>query len=296
VKATHGLDDRPGECTLDGGGAEQDRRCRLVSGLGQPYGRRRADEPDLAAGLFFAGAIRDHGVAQLIGDRDTGGTGAEGDHRLILHRDAGDAGAGVHGGQHDRPGSLHVAEDPVAAAVGVQDLPRIFRVDGLEVQQRAGEQPRHRLHVARDEGVVILAATPGTPTAQVERIAAQCLVVGAGIERHGDHPAGADTGGSGVDRQLPRRYLDAADAPVTDAGDLLAIAAHDDVNVAGAQAEGGKGLLDVAGPVDRQVDPVRAAVLRRGLPDPIATAEAPAAAGASCLRWLGRPGPPSHAG
>jgi hypothetical protein len=46
------------------------------------------------------------------------------------------------------------------------------------------------------------------------------------------------------------------------AGDLLGVAAHDDVNVVGAQGEGGKGLLDVARPVDRQVDPVRAVVLR----------------------------------
>src|SRR6185436_5313762 len=102
-----------------------------------------------------------------------------------------DADAGVDGGQHYRPSSLHVAEDPVAAAVGMQDLPRIFRVEGVEVQQRAGERPRYRLHVTPDEGVVILAVTPGTPTAQIERIAAQCLVVGAGIERHGDHSAGA---------------------------------------------------------------------------------------------------------
>ena len=133
-----------------------------------------------------------------------------------------------------------------------------------------GNSLEHRLHVSPDEGVVILAATPGPPTAQVERIAAQGLVVGAGIERHGDHPAGADTAGRGVDRQLSRRYTDAADAPVTGAGDLFAIAAHDDVNVACAQAEGGKGLLDVAGPVDRQVDPVRAAVLRSGRPHPVA--------------------------
>ena len=39
------------------------------------------------------------------------------------------------GDQVDRPGSLPVvAEDPVAAAVGLQDLPRVFRAEGVEMQ------------------------------------------------------------------------------------------------------------------------------------------------------------------
>src|SRR5260370_21825894 len=106
--------------------------------------------------------------------------------------------------------------------------------------------------------------------AQVESADAQRVVVRAGIERQGDPPAGADTGGGGVDGQLSCRYLDAADGPVADARDVRGIAANDDVDVAGAQAKAGKGLLDVAGPVDRQVDLARAVRLLSARPSRLA--------------------------
>lgn len=171
----------------------------------------------------------------------------------------------------NRAAALHaVAEDAVVVTVGLQDLPRIFRSEVLEMQQRAGEQRCHRLDIPPDERVVIRAAAPSMPVAQIERVAAQCFVVGADIERHRDHPAGMDAGPGGVHGQLPCGGADAA-AEVTDAGDLLGVAAHDDVDITGVQAEGGKGPLDVARPVDRQINPARAAVLVRVLPDRLAS-------------------------
>ena len=133
------------------------------------------------------------------------------------------------------------------------------------MQQGVREQRRHSLDIPFDERVVILAAPPGMPVAQVQRVAQQCFVVGAGIERHRDHPVGVDTGSGGVGGQLPRGGAHAAAPPVADARDPLGVAAHDDIDVTCSQAEGGKGLLDVARPIDRQVNPSQAAVLVRVL-------------------------------
>ena len=96
---------------------------------------------------------------------------------------------------------------------------------------------------------------------QVERIAQQCFVVGAGIQRHRDHPAGVDTGRGGVRGQRGHGDAETAATEITDARDLLGVAAHDDVDIILGQSEGGKGLLDVAGPVDRQVNPARVGVV-----------------------------------
>ncbi len=99
------------------------------------------------------------------------------------------------------------------------------------------------------------------PVAQVQRVVQQPLVVGAHIQGYRDHPARVDPGRGRVHGQLADRYLDAAYPPVADAQDLLGVGTHDQVHVAGAQLQGGEGLLDVVGPVDGQVDPPRPTVL-----------------------------------
>ncbi len=215
---------------MDAGGAEQDSRRRPVDGADQPHragpgrpgrvgallgvGRLEAaqivhvveeqaplaHEPDLIAGLLVGGAVGDDGVMHLVGDCDAGRAGPEDHHALVLHGDPGDAGGGVHGGQHHRSGALQVVvEDAVAGAVGLQDIPRRSGPEVLEVQQRAGEHLRRSPDIALDERLVVLAANPGMPVAQVERVAEQHLVVGSDIERHRDDPVRANASAGGVD-------------------------------------------------------------------------------------------------
>ena len=92
------------------------------------------------------------------------------------------------------------------------------------------------------------------PVAQVQRVVQQSLVVGADIQGHRDDPARVDARRGSVDGQLADRDLDAPHAPVTDAEDLLGIAAHDQVDVVRPELQRGERVLDVVRLVDRQED------------------------------------------
>ena len=60
------------------------------------------------------------------------------DRSLFAHRGTGDIRSAVHGRHDHRAGSLHViVEHAVIRAVGVQDLPRVYRPKVLEMQHGA---------------------------------------------------------------------------------------------------------------------------------------------------------------
>ena len=199
---------------------------------------RQVHDPDLAGGLRRIQPVTDHLVADLVGDADPGGAAAEDDDSLVPPPGAGDLQRVEQPGHHDGPGALHVVvEDPVLVPVGQQDPPGVARAEVLKMQQRVREQRRHGLQIPGDEAVVGSAADPGVPVAQVQRVVQQPLVVGAHVQGHRDHPARVDPGRSGIDRQLAHRDRDAAHAPVADAENLLGVGAHDQVHVAGSQAQ-----------------------------------------------------------
>ena len=131
-----------------------------------------------------------------------------------------------------------------------------------------------------------LAADPGVPVAEVQRIVQQRLVVGAHVQGYRDHAPGVDAGRGGVDGQLADRDLDAAHTPVADAQDLLGVAADDQVNVVRAESQRGERRGDVVRRVDGQEDAPRAAVLVRVLLDRVAD-RGVVHDGSSSARWSG---------
>ena len=72
---------------------------------------------------------------------------------------------------------------------------------------------------------------------------------------------GIDAARRRIDRQFADRDLDAADAPVADAQDLLGVGGQDQVDVAGTGAEIGECFLDRVGMVDRKVHAARTPAL-----------------------------------
>jgi len=96
---------------------------------------------------------------------------------------------------------------------------------------------------------------------QIERVIKQGFVVGADIQRHRDRARRVDTGAGDVDRQLADGDLDTADTPIADAQDLLGVAAHDEIDIVGSEAQCVNGLRDLVGTIDGQVHAALAAVL-----------------------------------
>ena len=99
------------------------------------------------------------------------------------------------------------------------------------------------------------------PVADVHGIVQQAFPVGADIQHHRDHARRVDAARRRVDRQLADRHLDAADTPIADSQNLLGVGGQDQVDIVGAGAEVGKGLLDRFGMVDRKIHASRAAAL-----------------------------------
>ena len=231
-------------------GSRAARGCRRTAGRG-------AGHPDLAAGLLIGGTVTGHGGVRQAGEGDAVGSSAADDRFLVLQGDAGDPRGGVHGGQHRRAGALQLVAEHAVPAVGVHDFPRIARVEAPEMEQCAGEQRGHRLDVPVDERVVVRAAAPARRLPRQNgslRNASLSVPVSShtGITR-----PGWSTSRGGVESRLPRSGAGAAIPPDTGYRDLPGVAAHDDVNITGAQPESGERLLDIAGPVDRQVDAAR---------------------------------------
>src|SRR5205823_1511257 len=102
---------------------------------------------------------------------------------------------------------------------------------------------------------------PLVPYAQIERIVQQFRPVRADVQDHRQGPGRVDPGRGGVDGELARRDVDAADAPVADAEDGLGVGGDDEVDLAGGQLGGSQGGLDVVGCIDAEVDAAWAAVL-----------------------------------
>jgi len=117
------------------------------------------DAPDTATGVGPGEAFADHGIAELIGDADTGGAGAEDDDALMAQGRAADADGRDDRGEGDGPGALEI----IIKGTGlIPILPENFSsVIGFEIfplQERAGEEPGDGLDVGLDKIVVLLAA------------------------------------------------------------------------------------------------------------------------------------------
>jgi hypothetical protein len=208
---------------------------------------------------------------ELVGDADACGTGAEDDDAVLGERGLAGAGAGQHRGEVHRARALHVVvegEHPVAVAV--QDAAGVAGAEVLPVQERVGEDLECGGDVGVDEGVVGPLCPPLVPYAQIERIVQQFRPVRADVQDHRQGPGRVDPGRGGVDGELARRDVDAADAPVADAEDGLGVGGDDEVDLVGGQLGGSQGGLDVVGCIDAEVDAAWAAVLVAVLLDGLA--------------------------
>jgi hypothetical protein len=163
---------------------------------------------------------------------------------------------------HHRAGALHIViEHAVVRRVCGEDVAGVFGPEVLEMQHRVGEQLMRGCDAGLNECVVVRAAVLRVAVTQVERVIQQGLVVGADIQRQRDGATRVDTGAGGVDRQLADGDLDTADTPIADAQDLLGVAAHDEIDIIGTQAQCVEGLRDLVGTIDGQVHRALTAVL-----------------------------------
>ena len=144
---------------------------------------RPVHRPDLRDGLLHAGAVGHHRVTNLIGDTDPGGTGAEDDHVLVLHRDAGDADSPVECGHHHCAGALDVViENAVIRGIFVQNGPRVGGPKVFEMQHCLRKQLMSGLDILRDERVVLASTSAGMAFTQVTRVLQQLFVVSSDVE------------------------------------------------------------------------------------------------------------------
>ncbi len=120
------------------------------------------------------------------------------------------------------------------------------------------EAPAGALHVGVDEAFVLLAAGTGAAQAQVARIGQQLLAVGADVQSHREHPVRVDPGCDRIHRELADRDVDAADAPVADAQNRLAVGGDDEVDVIRLEARELQCAIDAFDIVDVQENAPRA--------------------------------------
>ena len=125
------------------------------------------------------------------------------------------------------------------------------------MQQGVGKQFGDGGDERVDQVVVPLVADPGVPGAQVELVVEQGEVVGAHVQHHGQHPAGVDAGGRGVEGEFADGDFDAADALVADAQDPFGVGGHRQVQVVRSQTGVPQRGFHVLGVIDGQVDPAR---------------------------------------
>ena len=108
-----------------------------------------------------------------------------------------------------------------------------------------------------DELVVLLAAHPRAPQAEVARVVEQLLAVRADVEPDREHAARVDPGGDGVDGELADRDVDPADPPVADAEDRLGVRRDDQVDVVGPETGRLQRPVDAVDVLDVEEDTTR---------------------------------------
>ena len=101
----------------------------------------------------------------------------------------------------------------------------------LPLEQHAGELPLDRLDERLDERVVVRAAEPLVPPADVERVGEPLRVVGADVEQDRQRRGRVDAAAGRVERELADRDAHAAGALVAQAEDPLAVGDDDHLDL-----------------------------------------------------------------
>jgi hypothetical protein len=128
-----------------------------------------------------------------------------------------------HGG-----GALDVVVEAGGAVLELlQDTERVAVAEVLELHNRPGEHRRGGHHELVDDLVVGVAAQARLLQSDVERVAAQRLVVGADVERDRQAPVGMHARARGVERQLADRDAHAVGAEIAETEDPLAVGDDD---------------------------------------------------------------------
>ena len=177
-----------------------------------------------------------------------------------VSRPPGDAHARQHARQADRRGALDVVvERAQRVAVALEDAAGLRAGEVLPVQDRVREALARGGDVRVDERVVLGAAHARASQPEVARVGEQLFAVRADVEADGEHAGRVDPGRHRVDGELADRDVDAADAPVADAEDRLAVGGDDQVDVVGPEPGGLHRPVDPVDVVDVEEQPARAA-------------------------------------
>ena len=191
------------------------------------------EQPARAARGDRIRALGDHRRDDQVGDPGGRLAGAEKEQALTVERSAGDAQRGVQPGERDRCGALDVVvegADPVA--VFLQQAERVVVGEVLELDDDARKDLARGGDELVDQRVVVGAGQARLGQAEVERVVAQRLVVGADVEHHRQALRRMDAGARGVERELADRNAHAARAEVAEPEDALAVGDDDHRDVA----------------------------------------------------------------
>ena len=203
----------------------------LVLGQVGPTGDHQAlgvEQPAAASRLRGVDTLGDHRRDHEIGNADSGFAGAEEQQPLEGERAAGDPQRRVQTRQRHCGGALDVVvEGADAITVALQQAKGVVVREVLELDDGAREDLAGGADELVDEFVVGVTGEPRLCQTEIQRVVAQCLVVGADVQHHRQALRRMYTGAGRVQRELADRDAHAAGAEVAKAEDALAVG-HDD--------------------------------------------------------------------
>ena len=220
--------------------------------------------------VFQRHALRNERGTQQVGKADAGRARAEEQVFLVLQHRALELGRIDHAGQHDAGGALDVVViDAILVAVALEQVHGVGPGPILEVDAA----PRKHLLDGRDEfvdeGKQFRRRRARLAQAEIQGVVQVLLVVGAGVEVHGQEVLRRHAGAGGVELQLADRDAGAVGAEVAEAEDAAAVGDADESNVLLRPVL--QDLLHLAAARDRQVHAARLPVdmpeLQAGLAD-----------------------------
>ena len=209
--------------------------------------------------VFQRHALRNERRTEQVGKADCRRTRAKEQIFLVLQLRALELARVDHAGKSDARRALHVVIiDAVFVAVALKQVHGVCAGPILKVNAAFREHLLHRLNELVDEGIKLLGRRAGLAHSQVKRIVQILLVVGAGVEIHGQQVLRRHSCAGGVELQLADRDSGAVCAEVAETEDAAAIGDADESNVFLRPVS--QDLLDLAAARHREIHAARLAV------------------------------------
>ncbi len=192
-------------------------------------------------------AVTPQVLAQQLGDPERGRARAE-EQEPVATQPVVRPARGQETGQDHGGRSLDVVvEARQAVAEAGQDPEGVVLLEVLPLDDRVREGHADTLDERLQDVVIGLAAEPGGPIAEVERIGQEVLAVGTDVQRDGERAGRVDAGGGAVQRKLADRDRHPTHALVAEAQDPLVVGHHDQAHVLGRPGQDRRDPTGVGG-------------------------------------------------